>query len=369
MVEGEIVDPLDEIDDIIDEVAEESAQEEVQEDATSTAEQPRDEDGTAVETDVASEDVTAPAEITEEVAETSTDTDQQAEKEQSAEPFSYTGDGQSHVIDGSVVGEDGSVTIPKDQVPHIQTILANGKHHVGSWQRERDADRQAIQAANTERDAQIARADAIAGKLEDIAGLDENQLYEWAVKFQQELPAIQAQSAQAALEAQGKADKEKLASYEQQEYERQMLPQMEAGVKRYVDEYGAQERFQGLTEEDRTAVFNNLWGNWQAHNLFAADGGEIKVQLAKVEEAMMYAVKFRRQEAAKEQKTVEAVKVNEVETAKEVKKPPPVLSTKGGPQPKGKVEGSIVDSIREKHDVFDQTDAADDWFDNEDFDD
>jgi hypothetical protein len=369
MAEVEIVDPIDAIDDIVDDVAEESGQEEVQKDAASTTEQPRDEDGRVVETDATSDDAAAPAEITEEVEETSTDADQQVEKEQPAEPFSYQGDGQTHVIDGSKVGEDGSVTIPKDQVPHIQTTLAAGKYHVGNWQRERNADKQAVEAANAERDAQVAKSNAISEKLNEIAGLDENQLIEWALQFQREMPVIQAKAEQEAIEAQAKADKDKLAAYQQAEYERQMLPQMEAGVKQYVEQYGQEERFKGLTEQDRADVANNLWANWQAYNLFVADGGEIKVQLAKVEEALMYAAKFRRQEAVKEKKATEAKEVNKVETAKETKKPPPILSTKGGPQPKGKVEGSVVDAIREKHSVEDQTDAIDEWFENEDFDD
>jgi len=370
MSEVEVVDPIDAIDDIVDDVAEESVQEEVQqEDETSAAETPRDEDGRTVETDEASEGETAPAETTEEAEETSTEADQQVEKEQPAEPFSFQGDGQKHVIDGSTVGEDGSVTIPKDQIPHVQNLLASGKYLTGNWQRERNADKQAVQAAEAERDAQVAKSDAVSKKLDEIAGLDENQLYEWALNFQREMPAIKAKADQEAIQAQGKADKDELASYKQAEYERQMLPQMEAGVKTWVEDLGKEERFSGLTEQDRVDVANNLWGNWQAINLFAADGGEIKVQLAKVEEALMYAAKFRRQEVVKEQKATEAKEVNKVEAAKETKKPPPVLSTKGGPQPKGKVEGSIVDSVREKYSAEDQTDAIDDWFENEDFDD
>ena len=367
MAEEAVVDPIDTIG---DDVAEESVQEEVTQDSASTSEQPSEdssEDGRVVETDATSEEPAAPAESTEEVEETSTDTDQEAEKEQPPEPFTYRGDGQVHTIDGSKVGADGSVTIPKDQAPHIQNLLAAGKHHLGNWQRDQAAAKQAVETANTERDGEKAKSDQIVQKFEALMGLDDDALYEQVLQFKAEWPATKAEADKAAIEASHQSDRQRLATYEQRDYERQILPLMETGLQHHVDAIGKDERFSHLTDADRKEVFSHLWSNWKTSNVFVADGNEPKVRLDVVEGALAYAAKFRREQAETEKKTAEAKEANKTETTTEAKKPPPILSTKGGPQPKGKVEGSVVDAIREKYSPEEQTEAADAWFDEEDF--
>ena len=366
MVEGVV--ETDPIDAIGDDVAGESELEETEVGEASEQETPREVTGSDVEVDEASDEEAAPAESDEDVTEDSTVTDQRAVKEQPAEPFTYQGDHQVHAIDGSKVGADGSVTIPKDQIPHVKNLLASGRYFTGSWQREQAAAKQSVQAANTERDSQKARADALVQKFEELMTLPEDATYEQILQFRQQWPQIQAEAASAGIKAQADADRQKLQQYEAQAQAREMLPKLATGLEDHMLEFTKEDRFTGLAKEDLQAIYNNLWNSRTQNSVFVQHEGQWYVNKPVVEKELMYAARFRRQEAATEKKKTAAKVANKAETVTG-KKPPPVLTTKGGPQPKGKVEGSVVDKIlKETANLRDQTDAIDDWFKDEDFD-
>jgi len=372
MAETEISDPLETL--LGDEA--EAEQSEAPEEAPVEGEaeepgQPRDEKGQFVAVEEQSPDdgqapeVEAPSKETPEIP---ADTEGvQAEAEVPAEPpkpFVYNADGQPHELEGSELRDDG-VFVPRSSIHRLQSLTTAGHHHLANWQRERDADKQAVNNAKTEAAAEVEARAKITEQFEKLLSLGDDELYENLGKMRAQLPQIKADAERVALEARNRVDKERLAEFEAQEQWRGLEPKLQGGLETHILEYHKDERFKDLTQQDLVEVYKDLWQGRDQLKTFVEHEGQVYVNLPSVSDQMEKVARVRREAAVHEKKLAEAKATNKALT--EESKVPPAVSAKTGPAPSGQVRKSPRAEI-EKLPIEDQARASDDWFDELDVD-
>ena len=343
--------------------AEVSAEEEGEPAEPSTEDTPRDdEQDDAAESGKPEVGEPEESEAEQEPAEEPDDTDQPATEEEPEEPtpVTYKADGQTWTIEGSKVSEDGSWTIPSTQVPQVQNLLSSGKHLQGNWQTQLEANKRAVETANSERDAASERAKALTDRFEELLKLPEDQFYEKVQQFREELPKIMLDAEKAAIEAQSKTDKQRLEEYEAKEALKQLEPVWANGLESEMEKLAAQERFESLAREDLQSIFTHLWNSRFQNKMFVHHENQWYVNTPEVERAMEYAVKFRRGQQEKQKATSEAKKKNESETGKKKQEPPTTVPAKTGPSP----TGEVVTVNTEKYEKLEPGKRARSWEDD-----
>ena len=105
------------------------------------------------------------------------------------EAWGYAADGQRYDV-GTVL--DGVLSIPADQVPHIQQLLAEGRHHQGNWQRERAESQRQVEAAQAEVTAAEATRQSLMDEFERVANLHEDELADYMAGLRSKWPQIKA---------------------------------------------------------------------------------------------------------------------------------------------------------------------------------
>jgi hypothetical protein len=328
-----LTDPLEEVEAPEAETEDKAPESTDSQEAEAEESQPRDEAGRYAEkVDQPPEQVETPSD---EAPSTQTDTD----GVQVARPFSYNADQRTYEVPGATVGEDGALSIPGDQAPHIQQLLSAGRHHMGNWQQERQGYQQQVTAAQAEAAAAQQSKDALTAELARVAQMDEQARLEWVEGFAGNWPTIQANSEKVAIESKHQADQERLRQYEQQEQVRQLEPQVNDGLWTYmIAEQEKDPRFKDLDKEDGLAIHARLFQDWQSSGILITPDqqpwrgeGTPNIDLRVVRREMEYAATLRRRREQQEKTTAKAVETNKAELAEP--KTPPAVSTQTGPPP------------------------------------
>jgi hypothetical protein len=357
MPDTEVADPLDSmledeatLDEEPTEVAEEEAQPE-------ESDQPRDEAGryAAREDEQPTEEAETPSEPAD--GEAPQSPEESGVEDSTPRKFSYNADYQPWEIEGSEVRDDG-VFFSKEALPQITQLFAAGRHHLGGWQKQRQESQQQVQEAQQSERAQAERANSIIAKFDELMKLDENELYEAVQGFRGQWPTVKAEADKAAIVAKSEQDRQRLAQYEAQEYERQVTPILRQSLANEVVKLRS-EKYSNLSEQDVRAVYEHLWNNRANSNVFVAQNNQLYTDTSIVENQLAYAARLKGEQQQQQARTTQAKEKNKAVAGQTTKKPPPHVSTKTGSAPTGKVK---------ERPKFTSTEEVDDWFDEQDFD-
>jgi len=355
MSDIEVADPLDTM--LGDEAAEEPTEVSEVEEQPEESDQPRDEQGRYAARDEDQPTDEAQAEV-EPATGDAPETPEEVEVPASPRTFSYNADYQPWEIQGSEVQEDGAVHFSKEALPEIQQLFAAGKHHLGNWQKQRQESQQQVQASQAEASSQRQRADSIVAQFDELLRKPDEELFEAVQGFKQQWPAVKAQAEQQATVARHEQERHELAQYKAQEYARQITPALRQGLAGDTVRLH-REKYSNLSDEDVSAVYENMWNNRANSNLFVVQNGQFYTDTSIVEQHLAYASRLKGEQQQQEARTSEAKEKNKAEVGGNKNTPPPHVSTKSGPAPTGKVT--------EKRE-FKSTEDVDEWFDDEDFD-
>jgi hypothetical protein len=277
--------------------------------------------------------------------------------------FEFTAEGQEHPIEGTEQGQDG-VFFPNQTLPYLKNMLSMAYHHEHGWEAKQQETRQQMVSVLQREQAATARANSLQAKLVELVNAPEETMYEAVRELRAQWPEIQRQSETEALKAQTVQAQQKLAAVQTQQMVQQLVPRMAAGLANYVIAYGAEDpRFAGLDEADQRMVYDDLWANRQTNRVFQAENGEVYVNFPVVEKAMEYVARVRSQQSQQAQAAAAAARQNKA-------------TVEGGPQPPPTVgqvgQGAVTGPVGGQPDfnklpIEDQTDAVDDWFENEKF--
>jgi len=341
----ETVDPLEV------EVPEESEAPEVEEQAE---EQPRAEDGT-----FASKEKAEPEEQPPEGQD-----EPPPEAPEVPVAWSYTADGQRY--DVGTVGADGAVVIPADQAPHIQQLLAAGRHHQGNWQRDRAESQRQVEAAKAEVEASEAVRQNLLDEFERVAGLSEEEAADYVATLRDRWPTIKAQAEAKGVETRFAADRQRLAEFEQRERERQLEPEVFQSIEdRMLRIHGSDPRFKALTQQDLQAVYGRLAPTWRGLLITETGApwtgeGTPWLNNDAVDREMEYAATIRGRQVGQDSATAAAKKANAAELGGT--KAPPAVKAKPSTTPaKGSPKGFTPSKDAG---LADQTREVDEWFDS-----
>lgn len=235
---AEDVDPIDAV-----EVTEETEAPEKEQ----AEERPRAENGTFVEREEQSpeEQGEAPSETTEVPV--------------TPEGWGYTADGQRYDV-GTVL--DGVLSIPADQVQHVQQLLSEGRHHQGNWQRERQESQRQVEAAQAEVTAAEAARQHLMETVEGWANLGEDELADFMAGLKAQWPQIKAAAEAKGTESKNSAIVAENEQFRREGQERALLPQVEDALEtEMVSIRDSDKRFQSLTKRDMQTVFGRLGQN------------------------------------------------------------------------------------------------------------
>ena len=318
MADVETIDPIDEV-----EVTEES-EAPVEDQAE---EQPRNEKGQYAEAEDKSQEA-------QEAPETP-DTPDTEEGVQVVEPvpYRYRADQREYQI--GTVGDDGAVSISPDEVPHLEQLLASGRHWADQRPRERADYQRQIDTAQAEVTAAEAVRQSLMDEFERIANLGEDDLTDYMAGLKAEWPKIKAEAESKGFESKNQAQSDELAQYKRDEREREWLPKVE---NRLEDEMVAirdgDKRFQSFTKKDMQAVFGRLSQNLRGlrvteQSLPWTGEGTPFLDLPQVRREMEYVASLR---GTKQDSTTEdAKKANAAELSET--KAPPAVKANSGPTP------------------------------------
>ena len=331
MTEPELLDPLEKIGEGEAPEAPEEAEDSQPQEPEAPEDQPRDEQGRFTAEEVSPEgQVEKPPEEP-----------QETPPEPVLDPFTYRADGMQYDIAGATTGEDGAVVIPKDSVPHLQQVLSAGRHHFGGWQRERQGFQEQVKQAQAEVEASAQTRGALLEQFETVVKMTPEQRLDWAEGFAQEWPGIKAKAEQAGVEAGRQADQARLKNYERDAYERELEPELQAGLEAQMTRAHAEDPLlRGLTREDMVVVYDKLLNGWQQNGLLLnADGSawngerDPQINLVQMRREMEYVASLRRHKDASTEKAATAKKANEAEMSES--KAPPAVKAKTGPPAEG----------------------------------
>ena len=247
MSDVETVDPIDEVEVTEDSEAPEQDQAE---------EQPRNEKGQYAEAEDKSQEAQEAPEPP--------DTPDTEEGVQVVEPvpYRYRADQREYAI--GTVGDDGAVSISPDEVPHLEQLLASGRHWADQRPRERADYQRQIDTAQAEVTAAEAVRQSLMDEFERIANLGEDDLTDYMAGLKAEWPKIKAEAESKGFESKNQAQSDELAQYKRDERERALQPQVLDGLEREMvraiedDARTKFPRFQALTLEDKRAIFGRL---------------------------------------------------------------------------------------------------------------
>ena len=301
------VDPIDAV-----EVPEESEEQ--------TEEQPRAEDGTFAEKQV--------EQSPEEPAEASSET---TEVPEAPESWGYAADGQRYDV-GTVL--DGVVSIPADQAPHIQQLLAEGRHHQGNWQKDRAESQRQVESAQAEAKASDEVRQSLMDKIEGWANLPEDELADVMAGLRTAWPQIKAEAEAKGFESKNQAQTDRLAQLEREDVERRLEPQVNSSLEDHMSRIKASDpRLKSLSDSELWDIHGRIMGNWK-NILRTPEGdpwngqGEAKLDLGVVQGEMEYVATLRGRQVQQETTTAAAEKGNAAELGGT--KAPPAVKSKTG---------------------------------------
>jgi len=138
-------------------------------------------------------------------------------------PFTYKGDKGEHTLDGAQYYAGDGLYIAESAIPALKQALATAAVHNGSWQREKRETARQLEQARTGRTEKDVAADALMDLVfKDLGSLaTDDDVYEWAVNFRQNLPGYRH------------AIKEKQLTQREQQLEQRSLPSPEETEERY----------------------------------------------------------------------------------------------------------------------------------------
>ncbi len=245
------------------------------------------------------------------------------------EAWSYTADGQRYDV-GTVL--DGVVSIPADQAPHIQQLLAEGRHHQGNWQRERQESQRQVEAARAEMTAAEATRQSLMDEFERVANLGEDELADYMAGLKAQWPQIKSAAEAKGADSRNSAVIAENEQYKREKQERELEPQVLNSLEtEMVKIRESDQRFQVLTQQDMQLVFGRLSGN--VRGLMVTDQslpwqgeGTPWLDIPQVTREMEYVASLRGRQTKQESTTEAAAKANAAELS-ETKAPPAVKAT------------------------------------------
>jgi hypothetical protein len=193
-------------------------------------EQPDDDDGEAAEGDEPESD---------------DDDDDAADEDDPAEPFEFKGDKATHTLEGAEYYPGKGIWMPETALPKLREQLAAAVRHTGSWQTEKAALESQIAEVQADASEQVKVAESVVELVfKDFDGMDEDQLYEWAVNFKRNQSALKAEVRGRMIDAREKKLTEREHAVNQPRPE-----EVEA----------ERERYTGYVTEQITGVFDQVF--------------------------------------------------------------------------------------------------------------
>jgi hypothetical protein len=299
------------------------------------------------------------------VADQDTEAGEGADGEPAGPTWTIKADGVDHEVFGSEQGDDG-VFLDHKAAKHVHELCSAGIHHQGNWQAERARDQQLLQQAQIEVQAANVRSSAVMRRMTELMSLPEDQLYQKIMELRQTWPQIQADAQTQAANVQAQATQQQLASYQADEQARQVEPILVDALAVEVQQYQADERFKTLTDDDLATVYQRLWNERHANNVFVFHQGQWYTNKQVVEEHLEYAARFRGKAVEGETRANEAKADNAAAVGQSGQKPPRQVGKAGSAPAGGKTHRRPDFS---KVPLDEQADAADEWFEDQTFED
>lgn len=159
--------------------------------------------------------------------------------------WEFQGDGRTLFVEGSTKNVDGSLAIPADQVPHLESLLAEGAAHRGSWRGEKEQYEGRIaqledQVANKANDPEIVRARAYNEQLLALIAKGPDAVAEWLDNYERNFPVFQARAQEAVLRQQLSERDARLSAIDEERSAAELTPQIEARIGGVVERMAAQ---------------------------------------------------------------------------------------------------------------------------------
>lgn len=158
------------------------------------------------------------------------------------EPWSFRADRQTFFVEGSSVDADGSLRIPKSQLPLVQQLLAEGAAHRGSW-REQKAEYEARIAEleqSVEQHPDLLRARAFNAKLNALMEQGPDAVAAWLDKFEQNREVLKHQAENAVLKHQLEDGTRKQTAADQDREAQALVPVMQESLQGVIGELATQ---------------------------------------------------------------------------------------------------------------------------------
>ncbi|KKL59938.1 hypothetical protein LCGC14_2210310, partial [marine sediment metagenome] len=245
------------------------------------------------------------------------------------ETWGYAADGQRYDV-GTVL--DGVLSISADQVPHIQQLLSEGRHHQGNWQRERQESQRQVEAARAEVTAAEATRQSLMDEFERVANLGEDELADYMAGLRSKWPQIKSAAEAKGADSRNSAVIAENEQYKREKQERELEPQVLNSLEtEMVKIRESDQRLQVLTQQDMQLVFGRLSGN--VRGLMVTDQslpwqgeGTPWLDIPQVTREMEYVASLRGRQT-KQESTTEAAKKSNAAELTETKAPPAVKAT------------------------------------------
>lgn len=279
-------------------------------------------------------------------------------------PWQYRADQRDYSM--GMVGDDGVVSISPQDVPHLEQLLASGRHWADQRPRERADFQQQVDTARAETQASDAARQKLFSEIERAAGLDADGRTDWAEALAAKWPELQAAADTASAEARNSAVVAENEQYRRNEQERALQPRVVASLEDEIhkacDPKNGDARFRSFSFEDKKAVYDRLAPNWRG--LMVTDQslpwqGEGTPWLDKPQmfRELEYIADLRGRQTKQEGTTEAAAKSNAAELSK-TKAPPAVKATTtttsaSSPAKRFKPsKGATAETVTEEVDAF-----------------
>jgi len=274
--------------------------------------------------------------------------------------FTYRSAGREFNIPGSAVGEDGAF-IPTPALPAITRLLAEGQH-------AREASREyaaKLQEARVEGQKELQYARSLLASLNQLRQQGPDAIANWFDELDRNWPLMEAQAKLSLIEKEREAEKAQLSDAQREREAEALVPQLRNVLTEKLAEHAKRPEYKGV---DTKRLFERLSGRLfdqvfeEATEDDVAQGiarqvGQVIVNWGVIEDEVKYEADILRRTRESANLTKEVVKANAAKVAEP--NAPPTVGAKKGASAAG---GKSVPKFKTRAE-------ADEWFDNDGFND